>query len=504
MIDYNIFDVVKSIITAYDSITVSKTVLEEIAKYSTRQYDRLKTTKNIVYRHEPANFEDMYVPLTIVNGKNNIRVSESTNILEKFAKIAILGEAGSGKSTLMQFVALQCIENKVAIPIFVELRKYNNSVDKFEDFLAKQISESYYMQIKDLFNNGNFAFILDGYDEINYVSGSEFIDQIQKFVLNFSSNKFLISSRPGTNVESLNPFYVFTINPLNENDISLFIEKVRLPYKSVSRLKSYIYGESTINDILTNPLFLSLYILSFDGNTEKIHPKKTIFLRNIIDALFSSHDSISKLGYVRDKITDLNKDELETISATLAFRSFMSHRFELTKDELFREFDLIRNVNTFKFENSKLLYDLTITTNILRNENNYYTFPHVLILEYLAATFVSNLDTDSKKFLYNGMIKNNRIQISASFIEFLYELDKKQLTKLFLIPCLELINNSTDMYEHNHISILDFIDEIINSDLITDYDPYSVTGKLDAVINYLKRNTDQSNYGSNNPLFDML
>src|SRR5690606_31596370 len=105
---------------------------------------------------------------------------------------------------------------------------YNNQTLEFDDFVARLISEEFIPEIKNIFKEGNFLFLFDGYDEINFVEGENMISQIESFITKNFKNNFIISSRPGTNIESLSQFHVYEIAPLNENDIAIYIEGLQL------------------------------------------------------------------------------------------------------------------------------------------------------------------------------------------------------------------------------------------------------------------------------------
>ncbi|CAH0242684.1 NACHT domain-containing protein [Chryseobacterium sp. Bi04] len=483
----------------------------DLENYISSQYNKLKLTKSIIFRNTPVDFYDNYVPLTLINPQHHLRVDDPYQLMLKFQKIGIIGSAGSGKTTLLKHIALQTFEREELFPIIIELRNYNSSSLSFEDFVAQQISKVNFELIKKLFKSSNFIFLLDGYDEIDYMKGNNFINQIDSFVTNYSSNYFVISSRPGTNVESLSPFYIFEIAPLNFNDISFYVEKLKIPYDKRNKILKSINSEDEFIDFLTNPLLLSLYIVTYSAIGYEFLPNKSIFLRKVIDYLFTVHDSVSKLGYVREKLSNLNVDSLEKISSILAFRIFFSTKYSLSKDELYKEFDLIKKSTEFYFENDKLLYDLTITVGILIDNGNYYSFPHLSILEYLTANFVSTLNEKNKTNLYNTMNTKNIQLLSVSFFEFLYELDRDYFLKLFLIPAIDkLIENKYDfnenIYKDESFLVKEFLRRNVNtillnnklSDEYLEFDYFTLRN----IKNEIEERLESKFNNDNNPLFE--
>jgi len=187
------------------------------------------------------------------------------------------------------------------------------------------------------------------------------------------------------------------------------------------------------------------------------------------------------LGIVREKLSGLNKDELETISTILAFRAFTGSTISITKDKLYNELELIKKNTKLLFENENLIYDLTITVNILIIESGYYSFNHIVFLEYLTCLFISRLSTEKKAKVYQQLINSERISMSTSFMNFLYELDNLPFVKYYLIPKLESIYYSSN---ETNSSIMEFISLIARENESIPYDT-SYRNNINNVLNYL-------------------
>lgn len=473
----------------WDSLDFEK-VREVLYNYLQNLNNKLNKTKNIIFRNEPINFKDNYIPLTISNRINNYRVEDVSVILKKYRNIGIIGNAGSGKSTFLKHVALSCINSSYKIPILIELR--NMSYYDFEQFVSMQLDNENSNDILKLFTTGNFVFLLDGFDEIDYNTNKELISSIEAFMTKYSANDFLITSRPGTNIESINNLYIFNINPLNKNEIFLFIDKINANSNVKHDIYDNILDNEFLGDILSIPLFLSLYISTYNSNNNLVISKKTIFFRNIIESLFTNHDNISKLGYVREKISNLTKDELERIISILAFRMIVQNKFQVSKDEIYQELELIKRTSEFKFENEKVLFDLLITINILVELDNHYSFPHILIQEYLCAVFISRLDFYEKDSLFNKILINKKFQFSYSLMEFIFELDKYNFTKAYIIPFLEnYLKDEIFIYSDVNNGTIQFIEQYY-------FDKDSYNFNLERLYTKLKKeynSNDDNNYG---------
>ncbi|KAB1158564.1 NACHT domain-containing protein [Tenacibaculum aiptasiae] len=486
MIDYTLNKIIERVFSNYLDSSSKRALEQDIKIHLVNSYERFRLTKNLLFRNEPIDFYSNYLPLTLKGDNNFIRIKNPIEIIDNFHKTVILGKAGSGKTTLLKYILLKSIDNSNIIPIYLELRNFVSEKNNFEKFVCDILSENYSNEIKKLFNSGKFLFLFDGFDEINYTQGRDTIEQIQKFITKYSKNKFIITSRPGTNVESLDQFRIYEIAPLNVNDVSLYIERLELSNHKKEIFYNSIRQDSNFEQYLSTPLFLSIYINYIVSQNELNIPKnKSIFFRNIIDTLFSKHDSISKLGYVRNKLSGLNKDELEYVSILLAFRALITSKHMFTKDNLITELELIKRNQKIEFENEKLIYDLTITVNILVLSTDYYSFPHILLLEYLASLFISRLPNNTKQSFYGKILKNNQIQLSPSLLNFLYELDKQAFLKGFLIPVMEDYNFS---YSNGHLEMI--VDEFIKFNFKTNNKSISRNSLLNEFYRMVKMEDD--------------
>lgn len=456
MLNYIIDIITNSFSIKIDSEIDKRIIREELRAYGSNLYNRLRVTKNYLYRKEPIDTYQNYLPLTLSSGNDKIKIIEPSEFIQNFSKVIILGTAGSGKTTLLRYITLRCIDQEELYPIYIELRNYNKSTS-FSEFVGSIVSDKYKGEILDVFKIPKFIFILDGYDEIDYTSGIETIYQIEKFISKYDSNKFIISSRKGTNIESLSQFKVFEIRPLSQNDIVKYVERLRLPVDKTNKFYDHLKSDLLSKHYLTTPLLLSVYInYVMSTNDFEMRSNSSIFFRNIVDTLFSRHDSVSKLGFVRNRLSGLTKDELESVSSTLAFRAFIQNINHFTLDSLNADLSKIKDHLSLIFENEKLVYDLTITVNILIRDGNYYFFPHILIQEYFAALFISRLPSYAKRDFYTNIPLKNKIRLSPTILSFLYEIDKQSFLKNYLKPSIE----KEDFDNLNYNFIIIFLDNI--------------------------------------------
>ena len=126
------------------------------------------------------------------------------NIFDKTNYVTIIGDAGSGKSMLVKHLFLNTLETNYAIPLVFDLRDLNKSNISFNQFVKNHIFENE-LAVNDkilerTLASGIYVFFLDGFDELNKDSLDKFIYDLNSFINKYDENKFVITSRPHSNV----------------------------------------------------------------------------------------------------------------------------------------------------------------------------------------------------------------------------------------------------------------------------------------------------------------
>lgn len=437
-----------------------------LRNYFTEQKERYSRIKTILRGNTPIYFYDIYFPIGLRKQWKNVETDKVSNLFEGTNCITILGSAGSGKSMLVKHLFLNSITEKYAIPVLVELRHLNDYRSGIKGYIEEIIFENKISQNLDILNRllgkGKFIFFLDGFDEISGELRGSVIKEISSFINEYGNNKFVLTSRPYANVELLPLFHNCQIQSLSKEEIIQFIswqlkDAVELSQNIIESINNS--PPAHISSFLSNPLLLSLYILTFQSNSD-IPNKKYIFYRRVTEALFSKHDSQSKFGFVREKTSRLSLDKIEEILKRFSFVTFFESKYDFEVDYVLSIFEKIKeSIQRNGFDSRLLINDLKLAISLWVEEGNQLKFAHRSLQEYFAAFCLKDLDADKKESVYRRLYERlSEINEINNFVSLCEEMDEAFYLQFFLIPCIDkMLDNFSEV---NSTSTDDFLRRI--------------------------------------------
>jgi hypothetical protein len=439
----------------------------KFTKYLETIYKDSLFVTTLVFPNSQTKLKDLYVPLTIIqaNSYAKFKIEEfDYSIFDKFDKIIISDYAGMGKSTILKRITVSIIEQKKSIPILVELRKIDsensilhevfNQINPIDNSFDKEL-------IYELLELGFFTILLDGFDEIPYDTQDKITVQLSNFIKKTGNNNFIITSRPESALSTFSAFQLFYIQPLEEKEAYLLIEKL----DDLSKVK---FGDNLIAEVkekttqvkefLTNPFLVSLLYKSYTYNKD-IPSKKITFYEEVYSCLFKHHD-LSKEGFKRPKRSRLDIFDFEIILRDIAFETSKIGRVIYTKDEMINHIASakIKNIR-FNFKEQSFYEDLTTTVPIFAQEGVKIKWAHKSIQDFFAAKYISN--HSRKEEIITVIFKSDKYHY-LNILDLLYELEYKIFRKIIIKSILEnFVNYYESQFQTKPNLSQDLIDERI-------------------------------------------
>ena len=428
--------------------------------YLTKSYDKYSRIKTIIYGIEPKRLYDFFEVPFLEKGSDIINPT-TTRVLTSISKFLIIeGSGGIGKSTLMKHLFLSELELKDYIPIFIELKDFNDEEHlDLEKLLLKKLNQFHNTFQEEYLDyalqSGCFLFLLDGYDELYSENQKEFFKKLNDFCDKYPENHYILSSRPYSESEFIEfqRFTVLKAVPFTKEQAISLITKIEYPdeelkNKFIRDLESGLYDRH--ESFASNPLLLNIMLSTYNDYAE-IPQKLHLFYYQAFDTMLSKHDATK--SYRRKMLSDLSSDTFKECFAIFCLLTYQKAKTEFTFpeiEEIFKKFPpRIKNVLNI----GSFIHDLENCLCVLYKEGNRYKFSHRSFQEYFVAYFL-NIQTDSKMRDYSfRLIESGKFRASADSVFFMLEdMNTLRFNSNILIPLLDKFEESKsdeeDLFEY--------------------------------------------------------
>lgn len=385
-------------------------------EYYQTVYNHYKEVPYLLNADVKVSLLEIYQPSFLIDHREDekeVLTDSLDKVLAKGNHIWIDGHGGIGKTTMLKYFLLHrlTVERKtddMRIPVYVELRRYNEDKyrkEHFMDFIYTLMqSENFTLELKyfkHMVEQGRFVFLLDAFDEVHSEYQSGLAYQLLDFIKQYPVNAVLISSRHLINYAINHPSFLrLETQGLEQDQAVSLIEKIDV---SGTRLSEEIKEEfvaklrdrdffKTYQSFIANPILLLLMLKTFNSN--KNFPKERAkFLLESYDYLYKEHDNNKMVSYNdREFKTNLNQETLKRVLSSFCFELYFRHSeqsYVLSKHQLT---DVLREVKEYEavgdFERDDFLHDLTTCLSVLYCEGDNYFFVHNVFKEFFAAYYL--------------------------------------------------------------------------------------------------------------------
>ena len=454
---------------------IQQLVSSRILELITANAGSFGSTKTILHRETVA-LEDIYYPLPLIH-KTYDKAKKVDNFIqftEQNKRISIIASGGSGKTTFLKYFYIECVKKQYKIPIIINFRDFNN-VNVSKQSNDKNITENHvYISINQyllfnkvssnvdilekMLNSGKFIFIMDGYDELDERIKTVITRDFVEFTRRFTKNVYIISTRPYTYAQSLEGFENIYLKGLESSeDIAGFIHKQL--YNNTKQaekvVETLLKSEgSKYLELVSNPLFLILFLNSFESYP-KIPPKKTTFYFQVFNALYERHEFVSKMGFTRNKLSKLGRDDFERLIAAFSFDTYFQGNYSFTEDFFRTRLSEVIGIEKLRVSSSKFLEDLKVTVPIIIEDGIYLMFIHRSIQEYFCCRFLTTFSEKGKNDFLKMVAKdqNGKRNDHTFLLELISEMYPYEFKKFYIRHHIEEFYENRSHYFQEYDSI---------------------------------------------------
>ena len=253
----------------------------------------------------------------------NEKLDSVLNIVNssEYPRTVILGDPGAGKSSLLQYLALNWAEKELSqrvllpLPLLIELRIYARDKDEKK---CKNILEFFHqgnlichlnqLALDDKLKKGQALVLFDGLDEVfNPQLRQEIVTDIKRFSIQYPQVQIIVTSRwLGYKAEELNHagFEHFMIQDLDKDQIEDFIKRWHdLAFENrddktqkQERLQKAIKESKAIRQLAGNPLLLTM--MAILNRTQELPRDRSKLYEKASEVLLHQWDFETKEGLI--------------------------------------------------------------------------------------------------------------------------------------------------------------------------------------------------------------
>ncbi|MGW6705756.1 NACHT domain-containing protein [Streptomyces sp. NPDC054956] len=236
-------------------------------------------------------------------------------LLARETRVLLRGEAGSGKTTLIQWLAVSTAREEPEgglIPFVLPLRnltRYGERLPAPEDFLVAtalkgRAPEGWESRV---LGAGRGLVLVDGIDEIPEAERARARDWLTDLLTAYPDNRWLVTSRPSAVRQdwlASEDFSELTLSPMNRNDVLGFVSRWHAAAEAGEELRDQLLvslaTKSELARLATNPLLCGLICA--------LHRERRGFLPSGRKELYTA--ALSMLLHRRDRERELRLPDL--------------------------------------------------------------------------------------------------------------------------------------------------------------------------------------------------
>lgn len=356
-----------------------------------------------------------YVELTCTNRNQYGEEIELSQVFVNNNIVWIKGEAGSGKTTFLQWIAVCAAKNKYiridnikdVIPIVITLRttqKINlkDAVNKITEEYGDNCPDGW---ILDLLKKNRVILLFDGVDEINQIMRKETYDFIERTLKLYPQIKILLTARNSVHDQLKCNSVEYEIMPMNTENIKRFITYWHISVlrkdaietdREIDRLqfnlKKKIIDNPSLKMLAKNPLLCAMVCALNYVNHEQLPEDKMELYEKSCAMLINERDNQRQINQdIYTNLPKLNYDKKRKILEEISYWMMDGNVSSASKTHVIQFLEsLLKNTNIFsdsinEYSAEDILNYLIDRSGIIREaEDGVIDFIHKTFMEFLA------------------------------------------------------------------------------------------------------------------------
>ncbi len=366
-----------------------------------------------------------YVELSCVNEAEYEEEIELSQVFSENNVVWIKGEAGSGKTTFLQWIAVCAAKNEYkkiqnirnTIPIIVELRNtkwpisLQDAVNRMTVIYGNSCPDGW---ILDLLEKNRAILLFDGLDEINHMKRLEVYAFIEDIVDRYPQIKVLLTARNSVKdciacesvdyeiipmkIENIKEFIVYWHRSVLRKDAIINDQEID---KLQFELKKKIIESPSLKILAKNPLLCAMICALNYVNNEQLPESKMELYEKCCEMLMDARDNQRKIdGNIYENLPRLDYSKKRKILEEISYWMMNGNVSSESKGNVIEYLKhLLKDTNILSDNNKEysaenLLDYLIDRSGIIREpEEDVIDFIHKTFMEFLAVkTICRNCD----------------------------------------------------------------------------------------------------------------